>query len=163
MVKKCIRCDKDFTPSRSDSVYCSRRCGRLHHASNNKEIYAKRSREWSKKSSYILLKRFGITYKDKDYLLNLQGGVCGNCGTTDPKTKQGWSIDHDHDNGGIRGILCNACNVYLGNQEKHRFTNKTLDFFYNYLNGDRQKDVLQKFKDYKNNEIWRSIGVDISV
>lgn len=51
--------------------------------------------------------------------------VCGICGTTEPKGKGGWHIDHDHTccsgewwqscGKCIRGMLCHHCNVGLGN------------------------------------------------
>lgn len=74
-----------------------------------------------------LLKRFKITAKEKQALLDEQGGVCAVCGSSDPagKSGKGWSVDHDHsccDNESgkptcgqcIRGILCNRCNRAMG-------------------------------------------------
>ncbi|MBW1743926.1 MAG: endonuclease VII domain-containing protein [Deltaproteobacteria bacterium] len=47
-----------------------------------------------------------------------QGGVCAICG--DPETNQRngrtirLSIDHDHETGQVRGLLCVRCNTGLG-------------------------------------------------
>jgi len=49
-------------------------------------------------------------------LLAEQGGLCAVC--RDPiglGGKSGARVDHDHLTGRIRGILCNRCNVALGN------------------------------------------------
>ncbi|WP_461522161.1 endonuclease VII domain-containing protein [Porticoccus sp.] len=41
-----------------------------------------------------------------------QGGVCAIC-ESKPKRRR-LSVDHDHDTGEIRGLLCNQCNLHLG-------------------------------------------------
>lgn len=55
------------------------------------------------------LKRYGITFKQKDEILRRQNGLCAIC-----KRKLAKCIDHDHATGRIRGILCNRCNLGLG-------------------------------------------------
>ena len=47
------------------------------------------------------------------HLVNLQNNCCGICKTpfTDTVIPQ---LDHDHDTGTIRGLLCNHCNRGLG-------------------------------------------------
>jgi len=61
-----------------------------------------------------LLKKYGITAADRDRMLREQGGVCLICAGADPKGPNGWAIDHCHDTGAVRGILCNPCNMALG-------------------------------------------------
>jgi len=46
-------------------------------------------------------------------LLAFQGDQCAICDTQVPG-KNGWSCDHDHNSGLIRGALCNACNSGIG-------------------------------------------------
>lgn len=70
-------------------------------------------------------KRFrnhGITKSDYDAMLFSQKGVCAVCGET-PVTSavragankyDNFVIDHDHETGIIRGIVCTNCNVALG-------------------------------------------------
>jgi hypothetical protein len=61
----------------------------------------------------------GLTQDEYDRLLARQHGVCFFCGkpeTADRKTSviKRLSVDHDHETGRIRGLLCIGCNISLG-------------------------------------------------
>jgi hypothetical protein len=58
---------------------------------------------------YHLKRRDGIGADEFDELVRLQGGVCAICGRPDPE-----HVDHDHETGEVRGILCFNCNGGLG-------------------------------------------------
>jgi hypothetical protein len=49
-----------------------------------------------------------------DYLAlkDLQGDVCAICGKE--RTERFWSVDHNHETGSVRGLLCQNCNALLG-------------------------------------------------
>jgi len=57
---------------------------------------------------------YGITQADYDGLLALQYGRCAICGTTKPGTRGTWRVDHDHQTGQVRGLLCDRCNLGIG-------------------------------------------------
>jgi Autographiviridae endonuclease VII len=59
-------------------------------------------------------KKYGITSDNYDELLESQNGVCAICGGHPKGKKRRLCIDHDHNTGKIRGLLCNECNVALG-------------------------------------------------
>jgi hypothetical protein len=59
-----------------------------------------------------LRRTFGITQADYEALLTRQGGGCGICGRTPGKVSL--HVDHDHETGEIRGLLCVGCNNALG-------------------------------------------------
>lgn len=63
-----------------------------------------------------LKERYGITMEQYGLLLAKQGGGCAICGRTQTwVTKKGsLSVDHDHQTGKIRGLLCHPCNRALG-------------------------------------------------
>ena len=46
-------------------------------------------------------------------MLAEQDGGCGICG--DPPGKTALHVDHDHETGVVRGLLCFRCNSALGN------------------------------------------------
>ena len=58
---------------------------------------------------YHLKRRYGIGADDFDALVVQQGGVCAICGREAPE-----HVDHSHESGAVRGILCFNCNGGLG-------------------------------------------------
>ncbi len=62
------------------------------------------------------LKRFyGINVDEYNELFNQQNGKCKICGRHQSELKKSLSVDHNHLTGNIRGLLCNQCNLILGN------------------------------------------------
>ena len=62
----------------------------------------------------LIRRKYGITKEQYDNLLQQQGGGCAICGRTEEPDGRKLSIDHDHNTGDVRGILCNNCNNGLG-------------------------------------------------
>ena len=64
----------------------------------------------------FLTTAYGITADEYDAMMTAQGGRCAICGSTDPGDgrSKNMSVDHDHETGKVRGILCTKCNVGLG-------------------------------------------------
>jgi len=62
-----------------------------------------------------LQRKYGITLSDYDELLRKQGG-CAICGVTEPggRFNKHFHVDHDHQTGKIRGLLCYRCNTSIG-------------------------------------------------
>lgn len=63
--------------------------------------------------------RYGITLAEYNQLLTQQGGVCGVCGEPPGDGqphhwKNKLAVDHCHDTGKVRGLLCNDCNAGIG-------------------------------------------------
>lgn len=47
-----------------------------------------------------------------------QDGICFGCGEHQSELKQRLSLDHDHENGMYRGLLCKSCNLKAGSSKK---------------------------------------------
>jgi len=81
---------------------------------SDKRTASDRTHEWRKQS----LKAYGMTVAEYDEMLVKQGGKCAVC--VRPERKQRGdqilrlSVDHDHDTGEVRGLLCSTCNTGLG-------------------------------------------------
>ncbi len=63
-----------------------------------------------------LKRRYGITPEQYDEILARQGGKCAICGNGNPQTNRPsrFHVDHCHETGHIRGLLCIKCNHALG-------------------------------------------------
>lgn len=57
-----------------------------------------------------LKERYGLTHDEVAAMVEAQGGTCAIC-----QVKDAEHVDHDHETGDVRGILCFTCNVGLGN------------------------------------------------
>ena len=88
--------------------------------------YQKKYRDNNKdKRKNVMLKiRFNLTFEEYNSMLEQQGGVCKLCGKEETARKNNseekrmLAVDHDHDTGKVRGLLCAKCNVQLGHYEK---------------------------------------------
>ena len=61
------------------------------------------------------IRKYGITPDEFNEMLNAQGRVCAICGTDTPSKKcSTFRIDHCHQTGKVRGLLCMNCNSALG-------------------------------------------------
>lgn len=70
-------------------------------------------------SAYRRATRFGITVEQLEGMEASQAGLCAICGQ--PETTRGahgkvksLAVDHCHETGRIRGLLCNNCNRAIG-------------------------------------------------
>jgi hypothetical protein len=63
--------------------------------------------------------QFGLEVEDYDAMVAAQGGVCAICHEPErARTRKGHvqllAVDHDHETGRVRGLLCQECNHALG-------------------------------------------------
>lgn len=81
--------------------------------------YNKRRRKYREtdpnfhKNKHLKIK-YGITLEQYNEMFKSQKGRCVICGTHQKDLKQRLFVDHDHDTGEIRGLLCSRCNTGLG-------------------------------------------------
>lgn len=81
---------------------------------NNPQRANDNRRRWS------LKKEYGLSVEEYDAMLAQQGGVCAICGQDEPNkhgrtgTRFRLSVDHDHETGAVRSLLCQKCNRAIG-------------------------------------------------
>jgi hypothetical protein len=93
---------------RTDCKVCmetARRRRRKLHPESCRGLYERQGR------SSMLKAKFGLTVADYEEMLAGQNGACKICGKT---TRKRLAVDHDHETGEVRGLLCHRCNMGLG-------------------------------------------------
>jgi len=81
--------------------------GRIDRASYCKACHHHRAR-W-----YTAVLKYGLSYEAYQVLLAAQGGKCAIC-LKPPLAGKTLNVDHCHDSGKVRGLLCRPCNTGLG-------------------------------------------------
>lgn len=93
-------CDIVFTPKAPSEHYCSDDCAHLGFT----EQYLKRT--------------YGLTFDQYIDLYLSQGGKCAICKVhgfyEEPYTRLKLCVDHNHETGKVRGMLCTCCNTAIG-------------------------------------------------
>ena len=130
-MKTCSRChkakeDKDFYPRPDRSCGLTSAC-RECSVLLAKTIYKRRiSRDPAYAKRYYakhkdryrassILKRYRISIEECDRMLESQNGTCAICKVETPESNgKMLCIDHDHETGMVRGLLCSNCNRALG-------------------------------------------------
>lgn len=111
--KSCTKCGThkpldDFHRSSSakdgKASWC-KKCVNSTRRDNRKRTYTpENKRKWQIKT------RYGMTVAQVDAMHAAQGGSCAVC--RKPISK--FHIDHNHNTGKVRGLLCHRCNVMIG-------------------------------------------------
>lgn len=76
-----------------------------------------KDRHPEKLHDWRLKKTYGLSLVEYNEILASQGGVCAICGTQSSGKRL--SVDHCHETGQVRGILCQRCNLSLGHLETY--------------------------------------------
>ena len=83
---------------------------------NNKNNLQKyRDENKNNLNNYLLKRNYNITLEEYNELFNKQNGCCAICGRHQSDLKNKLGVDHNHETGKVRGLLCNQCNLSLGN------------------------------------------------
>lgn len=75
----------------------------------NKAWWAKQPDRREKAKEYTHRYKYGVEPEEYENLLHSQEGVCAIC-----LSSKSLRIDHNHETGEVRGLLCHGCNVALG-------------------------------------------------
>jgi hypothetical protein len=111
--RKCKECGKTFYPlsikvRQGKGIFCSKECYIKHRKSNAAD---------SKILNKLYQKKFRYNLSAEQYyqLIIDSNHRCAICNTEFDETKRnGINVDHSHETGKVRGLLCHNCNALLG-------------------------------------------------
>jgi len=102
MPKPCKECPPD---SRRPAPYPGPRCATHNRVFKDKQKKANHDR--------MVSKTYGLEAGEYGRLYAAQGGKCAICQHATGKVKR-LAVDHDHETGLVRGLLCGPCNQLVG-------------------------------------------------
>lgn len=130
-MKICSRCklpkdNSEFCKDKSRSDGLNHRCNMCNKI-HVQEIAKKQKKQFGKvgyrrmRRKYELAHYYGITEDEFQIMVDKQNNVCAIC---KQNPEQYLAIDHCHDTGKIRGLLCRKCNSAIGlfNEDVDRLT-----------------------------------------
>lgn len=102
--------------------YLCRECSRAYHRADQRKRRAENPKYLGYTRKRNLWNKYGLTLAGYADLLASQHGCCGICkrspGQQSRKTgrmsAEVFDVDHDHNSGKVRGLLCSTCNRALG-------------------------------------------------
>ena len=75
----------------------------------SKKTYCK-----DKQYAHRLAQKYGLTVSERDGILFSQDWSCAICEKKDAGGRGKFHVDHNHETGEVRGLLCAQCNTGLG-------------------------------------------------
>jgi hypothetical protein len=111
--KSCVACHKRRTAERrADPVKAAVDAAAIKRWQD--EDYRKNPEKYRTKRKLATLGKYGLTQVCYDTLLKFQGGGCAICGAKKADKARRLAVDHCHETGAVRGLLCACCNTAIG-------------------------------------------------
>jgi hypothetical protein len=116
--KTCLKCGEEKP---TDDFYLYRRSCKKCMRAYQRDFAAARPHYHRNRN---LLSRYGISGDEYQTLLANQNFACPICEveiseTLEYKGKRSVVVDHNHDTGEVRGVLCSGCNLVLGHAREN--------------------------------------------
>lgn len=125
--KSCSKCGEsksfdDFHRSSSardgKASWCKKCVNNIRRDNRKKTYTPENKRKWQIRT------RYGLTIEQVEELRASQGGSCAVC----KKELKKFHIDHDHNTGKVRGLLCHRCNVMIGGWDDKEWLNSAMRY-----------------------------------
>jgi hypothetical protein len=123
VTKACGVCGGQVTSANPKTMYCGDRCKqKAYHRRWPERVRARSARFRAEQPDYARtkwLERYDLTVTQYETMLTQQQGVCAICRHEETArhrsgTVRSLAVDHDHETGEVRGLLCRECNRGLG-------------------------------------------------
>ena len=83
-------------------------------AAYNQKLFERHGGKAAFQRNANLKAKYGITAAQYDQMLEAQGHGCAICKRCECKSGKALAVDHSHETGKVRGVLCGDCNKALG-------------------------------------------------
>jgi len=120
-VRNCTVCDKEFVPDQARGVgrtTCSDECWKKHRSqwAANKR---KSTPSWNVRERKASLKKhYNVSQEEYWAMYKAQNGCCAICNQKETNKVKGTlkhlAVDHNHETGKVRALLCSNCNRAIG-------------------------------------------------
>ena len=110
IIKNCLNCNNEFQAlkyksDKGKAKFCSKNCYNKNRNDNKKD------KKYLNKIHQLKYK-YGLTEENYLSIIKSQDNKCSICKIS--FTEVNHFVDHCHNNGQVRGLLCNSCNLGLG-------------------------------------------------
>lgn len=100
--------------TRTKSGYTRAVCKQCHNAKTVEWQKANPEKQAQIKRWTKIRKKYGISKEQYLSLHDSQNSCCAICGIHESKCRRSLDLDHDHETGVVRGLLCEHCNKAIG-------------------------------------------------
>ena len=112
-MKTCTKCGEEKPLPKYYPKYGTNQLRSQCKTCDNKRGEARKRRKHGGVRGLWLFKQYGISLEDYETLLEAQNGTCAIC-EAGCANEEYLRVDHDHDTGEVRGLLCHSCNSGIG-------------------------------------------------
>jgi hypothetical protein len=131
---KCSKCGNQYAKLIKGSRQCQP-CRTKRHREYCKRVDYDKKRYWKNPQAereHHTIRKYKVSQDDYNSMFSSQRGLCAIC---ERKQEKVLDIDHCHETGAVRGLLCSNCNRMLGYAKDNRLT---LQAAINYLTSPRK-------------------------
>lgn len=125
--KFCLHCGKELKLDNTRDIirkkYCSKSCLGCCAAKKQPGEYLPKRKPSSEQIRKAKLKhKYNLTLEDYNKLWEQQNGLCTICGNPETAKHQSGTtlnlaVDHNHETGKVRGLLCRSCNFMIAHSK----------------------------------------------
>ena len=115
LYRTCMTCSKEKLAT---EFYVRNKKTGVRHSSckecDKERVKARHKKNPERTRNNDLKRNYGITLQEHQQMFEEQNGVCATCKSPGDGKWKKLCVDHDHNTGKVRQLLCRRCNMILG-------------------------------------------------